>query len=117
MFLLTALLFVQTAYAQPSNLPVPPSCLSVWQAAGNPGDGFTCISDYIKELTQIVVGFAASLSLVMVMVNGIRFMIGPAVPGGSSDAAKKGLTAALAGLAVSLLAYIILDTFIFNITQ
>jgi hypothetical protein len=53
----------------------------------------------------------------MLIVNGFRYMIGPAIPGGSSDAAKKGIGAALAGLALALLAYIILDTIVSAVTQ
>jgi hypothetical protein len=68
-------------------------------------------------LTYLVIGFSATISLIMLMVNGIRYMTGPAVPGGSSDAAKKGINAALAGLAVCLLTYLILDTLVFSVTQ
>lgn len=84
---------------------------------GAPGSGFTCISAYIQFLTFAVISFAASISLIMLMINGFRYMMGPAVPGGSSDAAKKGISAALTGLALSLLTYVILDTIIRSITN
>ena len=70
-----------------------------------------CIPIYINGLTGIVVTLAASIALIMVMVNGFRYMLGPATEG-SSDAAKKGIMHALLGMAVALLAYIILDTII-----
>ncbi len=66
---------------------------------------------------MVVIAFAASISLLMLMINGFRYMIGPAIPGGSSDGAKKGIGAALAGLALSLLSYIILETIISAVTN
>ncbi len=68
-------------------------------------------------LSQVVIGAAGSLSVIMLMVNGYRYMYGPAIPGGSSDAAKKGIGAALLGLAISLLTYIILDTLVWSVTM
>lgn len=115
-----ASLLIPIAYAQPAALDPPPSCLDIFQTGGfrsAAGQGFGCIADYVSMLTFVVIGFAASISLVMLMINGFRYMIGPATPGGSSDAAKKGIQSALVGLALSLLTYIILDTLIFSVTQ
>ncbi len=116
-------LFIATAHAQasaPAALTIPASCIPFFSdsqmVAPAAGLGFNCIEEYISALTFIVIGFAASISLIMLMINGIRYMTGPATPGGSSDAAKKGIQASLVGLAVCLLTYIILDTFIQAIT-
>lgn len=112
-------LLVETAFAQPSSLPTPPECFNFFNSGTpvpNPGDGFTCFGEYGKALTFVIIGFSASIALVMLMINGFRYMLGPAAPGGSSDAAKKGIQFALVGLAVSLLAYIILDTLVYSVT-
>ncbi|MFA5800231.1 MAG: hypothetical protein WC840_04705 [Candidatus Peribacteraceae bacterium] len=101
-------------------MPQPTSCTSIFEKGGfgdASGIGFDCIKDYIIALPFIVIGAAGSLSIIMLMINGFRYMIGPAIPGGSSDAAKKGIAAAITGLAVSLLAYIILDTLVWSVTQ
>lgn len=114
------LITVAHAASAPPNIPIPSSCFPFFDpAASTPpaaGAGFTCAEEYISGLTFIVIGFAASIALIMLMVNGIRYMTGPATPGGSSDAAKKGIQMALVGLAVCLLTYVILDTFIQAIT-
>jgi hypothetical protein len=64
-----------------------------------------------------VISLAGAIALIMLMINGFRYMTGPAIPGGSSDAAKKGIQMALVGLAVCLLTYIILDTLVIGITN
>lgn len=115
-------LIIESAHAQASaasTLPVVPVCYNFFGGGASlpsPGSGFYCIEQYISDLTFIVIGFAASISLIMLMINGIRYMTGPATPGGSSDAAKKGIQSSLVGLAVCLLTYVILDTFIQAIT-
>lgn len=111
---------VPVALAQPASITPPPTCIPFFGNSATPpgaGLGFYCIADYVANLTYVVIGFSASISLVMLMINGYRYMIGPAIPGGSSDAAKKGITMALVGLAVSLLTYILLDTLVVSLTQ
>ena len=114
-------ILIPVAMAQPANLKPPnrPPCNSIFTdgGVGQAGIGFTCIAEYISNLTFVVIAFAASISLIMLMINGFRYMIGPAIPGGSSDQAKKGISMALVGLAVSLLTYIILDTIVSTVTQ
>ena len=61
---------------------------------------------YIKFFTQTLVGIAGSLAVIFVMVGGYRYVIGPDE---QKDAAKKTITYALIGLAVSLLAWVIID--------
>lgn len=106
-----------TAHAQTAvtALTPPPDCTTIFTTGM--GDGFICIASYIGMLTYIFIGFGASLALLLLIINGIRYMVGPALPGGSSESAKNGITYALVGLCVSLLAYVILDTFIVAVTQ
>ncbi len=121
--LIKALLVAQVyAVGFPSNMAPQGStaCGSIFGAGGFGGPahaGWDCLADYVIGLTQVVIGAAGTLSLIMLMINGFRYMYGPAIPGGSSDAAKKGIGAALLGLAISLLTYIILDTIVSSVTQ
>lgn len=119
-------LFVGIALAQPAANMMPqgvdPKLCDFNKFFGDagpptPGEGFHCIAIYISNLTFLVIGFTASAALMGLIINGYRYMIGPAIPGGSSDAAKKGITMSLVGLAVSLLTYIILDTIVSSVTQ
>lgn len=127
MYTLMRYLIVTTAYAQNLGPRSGGACDLFWNTdsathtsggyAASAGTGFLCIAEYIATITYVVIGFTASLALIMLMVNGFRYMIGPAMPGGSSDAAKKGITAALIGVAVSLLTYAIIDTVLYYITS
>lgn len=114
-------LLISVAFAQPASLdPGTVECGSIFSTGGfgsAPGTSFTCVAQYIRNLVFVVIAFAATLSLIMLIVNGFRYMIGPAVPGGSSDAAKKGIGAALLGVVLSLLSYIILDTIVSSVTR
>ncbi len=114
-------LFIQRAHAQSTLIqkiqPPEPCSFSDGGFSKPAGSGFYCIANYIGFLTQVIIGFAASIALIMLIINGIRYMIGPATPGGSSDAAKKGMVSSIAGLLVCLLTYVIIDTFISAVTQ
>ncbi len=120
---------IEKAYAQPSSMnPNTSACNDIFSdggysagqagasSAAATGSGYLCIAQYIQHATEVVVAFAASISLIMLIINGFRYMVGPAIPGGSSDAAKKGIGSALAGLALSLLTYIIIDTIVVALT-
>lgn len=61
---------------------------------------------FIKFITQTIVAVAGSLAVIFVMIGGYRYVIGRDE---DKDAAKKTITYALIGLAVSLLAFIIID--------
>jgi hypothetical protein len=117
---LQKVLFIPVVLAQVPTDLMPPAtrgaCGAIWNGTAAPGQGFSCIATFIAQLTLIVISFVASLSLVMLMINGFRYMYGPAIPGGSSDAAKKGIGASLLGLAVSLLTYLLLDTLVSSVT-
>ncbi len=115
-------LLIPIAYAQ---LPAGISDAGCNFALGGPTDGagnpipggmWACIPVYLRNITFVVITIAASISLLMIIVNGFRYMVMPAI-GDSSDAAKKGIIYAIVGLGVSLLSYVILDTIIVSVTS
>ena len=61
---------------------------------------------YVKFITQTLVGIAGTLAVIFVMIGGYKYVIGRDE---DKDAAKKTITYALIGLAVSLMAWIIID--------
>ncbi len=61
---------------------------------------------FIKYITETIIGIAGSLSVIFVMIGGYRYVIGKDE---DTAAAKKTITYALIGLAVSLLAWVIID--------
>ena len=61
---------------------------------------------YIKFITQTLVSLAGTLAVIFVMIGGYKYVIGRDE---DKDAAKKTITYALIGLAVSLMAWIIID--------
>lgn len=61
---------------------------------------------FIKYFTQMLVGLAGSIAVLFVMIGGYRYVISSDE---KKDEAKKTITYALIGLAVSLLAWIIID--------
>lgn len=103
-------LFVPAAHAI-NSIPIPDQCDFKY---GN--IHFDCIPYYIQSLTYGVVSLTGSISLIMLMYNGFRWMLGP-VTEGSTDAAKKGILYSIIGLIVSLMAYAIVDTIVSTVTQ
>lgn len=61
---------------------------------------------FIKYITQTVVGIAGTVAVIFIMIGGYLYVIGR---DDQKDQAKKTVTYALIGLAVSLLAWIIID--------
>lgn len=61
---------------------------------------------FIKYFAQTLIGVAGSLSVIFVMVGGYQYVLGGTE---NTASAKKTVTYALIGLAVSLLAWIIVD--------
>jgi len=106
---LLKVLLIEKAHALPSGISDAGCSFATGDAH------FACIPVYIKQLTFIVVSLAASISLLLLIANGFRYMVMPAI-GESSDAAKKGILYAIIGLCVSLLSYIILDTIVCSVT-
>ncbi len=90
----------------------------------NPGDAgcdFTggntrwdCIGNYAGLLAQVVIGFAGSIALVFLIINGIRYMLNSAT-GEDSSSAKTGVFHALLGVALAGLSYIIMETIVSNV--
>ncbi len=62
---------------------------------------------FIKFITQTIIGIAGSLSVIFVMLGGYRIVVSPNDEAKASG--KKTITYALIGLAVTLLAWIIVD--------
>jgi hypothetical protein len=117
--LLVELVLVPMALAQaaPANIPVPAACdFRFGGAALAPGAMFACIPAYISVLTEVVIGFCASICLIRLIIAGFRYMSGSLISG-SSDDARKDIFNALLGLAVSLLTYIIIETVVFYVTR
>ncbi len=99
-------------------LTPPPSCFAFFDSGiGAPGQGFSCIADYINMLTNVLIGFGASIALILLMYNGIQYIVSSVSPGGSTDSAKKGISSALMGLGISLLVYLIINTIVSTLTQ
>ena len=69
---------------------------------------------YIKFFTQTLVGIAGTLAVIFVMIGGYRYVVGRDE---DKDKAKKTITYALIGLAVSLLAWIIIDLVLLVATE
>lgn len=108
--LLLSIIAVPLAYAAPTGINPPPTCnfqLGI--------TGFFCIRDYISVLTEVVIGFCASICLIRIIIAGFKYMLGPAT-GDSSDGAKKDIINAILGLAVCLLTYIIIETVVVYVT-
>ncbi|MEQ1849758.1 MAG: hypothetical protein ABL890_04170 [Candidatus Peribacteraceae bacterium] len=101
----------------PTGIYPPDSCDFETGGYGVPGGMFVCWGEYAGQFPFILISLGATIAIIMLIINGMRYMIGPVTPGGSSDAAKKGIGAALAGLVLALLSYVILDTIIAFVTQ
>lgn len=61
---------------------------------------------FIKYFSQTLIAVAGSLSVIFVMIGGYRYVLGADE---AKDEAKRTITYALIGLAVSLLAWIMVD--------
>ena len=70
---------------------------------------------FIKFFTQTLIGIAGSLSVIFVMVGGYRIVVSPNDEAKASG--KKTITYALIGLAVTLLAWIIIDLVLQVVTE
>lgn len=61
---------------------------------------------FIKFFSQTLIGVAGSISVIFVMIGGYKYMFQGA---DDKEAGKRTITYALIGLAVSLLAWILVD--------
>ncbi len=69
---------------------------------------------FIKYFSQTLIGMAGSLAVVFIMIGGYRYVMSGEH---GKDEAKKTITYALVGLAVSLLAWILVDIVLQVITE
>ncbi len=95
------------AYAQSTIVPPDGTVEGCDFAQGNMT--WDCFPNYIQYLARLTVGFTLTICLIMILINGYRYMLGPVFGEGSNEAAKKGIINALLGSAVALLAYLIID--------
>lgn len=61
---------------------------------------------FIKYFSQLLIGIAGTLSVIFVMIGGYRYVLGSDE---QKDEAKRTILYALIGLAVSLMAWILVD--------
>ena len=118
----TPLALAQTNFNPPTVLPSQnaniggrgDACVGLADRIRNGDIQLRHIPCFIKFITQTVVGVAGSLSVIFVMVGGYWYVLGKDE---QKDQAKKTITYALIGLAVSLLAWIIVDIALQLITE
>jgi len=65
--------------------------------------------DYIKNIYQIGIGIAGALAVLMIVIGGIKYIGSAANPSLKGDA-KSQIWAAIGGLILALMSYIILNT-------
>lgn len=102
-----------SAHAQASIVPPGPlgDCnIAIGQVT------WSCIPLYMYYLIDVVIFFAFGIALISIIVNGYRYALGPLVGEGTSEGAKKGIMFSLVGLAISLLAYLIVDVVFMSLT-
>jgi len=76
---------------------------------GSSGGTVTDPGGYIKNLYGIGVSLAGILAVIMIIVGGVEYITSAANPSGRADANKR-IWAAIGGLLIALLSYIILNT-------
>ncbi len=69
---------------------------------------------FIEFFSQTLIGLAGTVALIFVMIGGYQYVLGSE---NGKDEAKKTITSALIGLAVSLLAWIIVDIVLQFVTE
>jgi hypothetical protein len=110
-FFMSSVVFAQTNYNPPTLLPntdvsIGNTCIGLATMIKTGNIHLNNIPCFIKYFTQTLVGLAGSLSVVFVMVGGYKYVV---LSDEGKDKAKKTITYALIGLAVSLLAWVIID--------
>lgn len=110
-FFIETAVFAQTNYNPPTALPgtdqsIGNSCVGLATMIQTGDIHLRNIPCFIKYFTQTLVGLAGSIAVVFVMYGGYKYVI---FPEGEKDKAKKTITYALIGLAVSLLAWVLID--------
>lgn len=111
---LIPLALAQSGFAPPSVLPgddasiggYGDACVGLAQMIREGEITLRQIPCFIKYFSQTLIAIAGSLSVIFVMVGGYRYVLGADE---AKDEAKRTITYALIGLAVSLLAWILVD--------
>ncbi|QQR84204.1 hypothetical protein IPJ72_03390 [Candidatus Peregrinibacteria bacterium] len=106
--------FAQTNFVPPSVLPSQDiniggrgdACIGLATMIRTGDIHLRNIPCFIKYFTQTIAGVAGTLAVLFVMIGGYLYVVGR---DDQKDQAKKTITYALIGLAVSLLAWIIID--------
>lgn len=113
-FCISPIVFAQTSFDIPTLLPAENENL------GGTGDVCIGLADmirsgnmhlrnlpcFIKYFSQTLIGVAGSLAVIFVMVGGYKYVLGKDE---DKESAKKTITYALIGLAVTLLAWVLID--------
>lgn len=114
MVALAPLALAQSNFTPPSVLPgsdtdvggYGDACVGLAGMIRNGTIGLRQIPCFIKYFTQTLIAIAGSLSVIFVMIGGYRYTLGGDE---AKDEAKRTITYALIGLAVSLLAWVLVD--------
>lgn len=114
LFTLAPLAMAQSGFAPPSVLPgddaniggYGDACIGLAGMIRSGDISLRQIPCFIKYFSQTLIAIAGSLSVIFVMVGGYQYVLGAQ---DKKDVAKKTITYALVGLAVSLLAWILVD--------
>ena len=69
---------------------------------------------FLKLFSQTLIGISGTLSVIFIMLGGYRYVLGGDE---DKDSAKKTITYALIGLAVSMLAWVIVDVVLTLVTE
>jgi hypothetical protein len=110
-FFVETAVFAQTNYIPPTALPgsdqsIGNSCVGLATMIATGQIHLSNLPCFIKYFTQTLVGVAGSIAVVFVMIGGYKYVV---LMDEGKEAAKKTITHALIGLAVSLLAWVLID--------
>ena len=114
LFSIAPMVLAQNNFNPPSVLPgdntniggFGDACIGLATMIRNGTISLRQIPCFIKYFSQTLISIAGSLSVIFVMIGGYKYTLGADE---GKDDAKKTITYALVGLAVSLLAWILVD--------
>ena len=113
--------FAQSDFHPPTILPADDViegygdvCFGIGQAIRTGDIHLRHIPCFIKYFAQTLIGIAGTLAVIFVMIGGYRYVLGSDE---QKDEAKRTILYALIGLAVSLMAWILVDIVLQFITE